>query len=228
MTLPSQGRIGPVFEAADGSIWYNQQFDGIVRWDRVTGQKQIWGVSNGFEGFVPIPSRFIQTPDGDIWIGIGAGVYRLHNGTWETSPFPDEDTTRSVAGMPTASMGKFRRDEGDYRVIDLLVDRSGNVWSAFNRAGVAKWDGTKWNKIGDFEFPAGPMVLYEDSAGAIWIGSLQRGVGKYNNGMLTMFPKLNIVSFAETPDRWLFGGGSDGLFLYDPQSDQWKPYPSNQ
>jgi len=90
------------------------------------------------------------------------------------------------------------------------------------------WDGVKWNAIGDFESPAGPRTLFEDSAGMVWIGSLQRGVGKYHAGTLTMYPKLNIVTFAETPDHRLFGGGSDGLVLYDSQSDQWKPYPPQQ
>ncbi len=40
--------LGPVFEAVDGAIWYNQQFDGLVRWDRATGQKRMWGQTMAF------------------------------------------------------------------------------------------------------------------------------------------------------------------------------------
>jgi hypothetical protein len=225
VTSPSQGDIGPVFEAADGALWYNQQFDGIVRWDRATGQKQLWSANDGFQGQIPIPTRFIQTHDGDIWVGLTAdGVYRWHNGAWQTWLFPSEE------GICIASPQQscYYRNQGDFTVTDLLEDHASNVWVAFNRGGVALWNGTAWKKIGDFEFPAGPRVLYEDSTGTIWIGSLQRGVGKYSNGALMMYPKLNIVTFAETPDHQLFGGGSDGLYLYEPQSDQWKPYPPQQ
>ncbi len=217
ITMPSVGDIGPVFEAADGALWYNNQFDGIVRWDRTTDQKQMWSAEDGFQGFVPMPQKFLQMPDGSIWVGTWTGVYRLagpNTKTWQTWTLPYETS-------------RFDRSQGDYRVLDMLTDRAGHVWAVFNRAGVGMWDGAKWNAIGDFGTPASPRVLYEDSSGTIWIGS-QRGVGKYHNGTLTMYPKLFIGTFAETPDHRLFGGGSDGLFLYDPQSDQWKPYPSQQ
>ncbi|CAG0926893.1 hypothetical protein TFLX_00249 [Thermoflexales bacterium] len=216
ITLPSVGDVGPAFEAADGALWYNQQFDGIVRWDRTTDQKQLWAADDGFQGYAPIPTKFIQTQDGDIWMGlVHRGVYRWRNGTWQTWVFPNEGSAH-------------HRLQGDFTVTDLLEDRAGHVWVAFSRAGVAVWDGSKWKAVGDFDSPATPRVLFEDSAGTIWIGSQQRGVGKYSNGTLTMFPKLSIVTFAETPDHRLFGGGSDGLFLYDAQSNQWKPYPIGQ
>lgn len=218
VTLPSRGNIGPVFEAADGALWYNQQFDGIVRWDRTTDQKQLWSADDGFQGFMPIPQKFLQMPDGSIWVGTLSGVYELSEPnaqTWQTWELPGEAY-------------QYDRGQGDYRVLNMITDRDGHVWVAFSRAGVAVWNGSEWKVIDNFGFPASPWALYEDSAGTIWIGSLQRGVGKYHNGTLTMFPKLNITTFAETPDHRLFGGGSDGLFLYDAQSDQWKPYPPQQ
>jgi len=241
VTSPSNGDMGPVFEAADGALWYNQQFDGIVRWDRATGQKQLWSPNDGFQGRTPIPTKFIQTQDGDIWMGLlHRGVYRWHNGMWQTWLLPSEDG--SCFGAPlnekevVTSARRLDpqrrfwrcRGQGDFTVIDMLEDRQGWVWVAFNNGGVTMWDGSEWNMIGDFETPATPMVLYEDSAGTMWIGSLQHGVGKYHDGTLTMFPKLNIVTFVETPDHRLFGGGSEGLFLYNRASDQWEKYPPGQ
>jgi ligand-binding sensor domain-containing protein len=218
ISMPSVGDIGPVFEAADGALWYNQQFDGIVRWDRTTGQKQLWSKDDGFQGFMPIPQKFLQMPDGSIWVGTLSGVYKLSEPnakTWQTWKLPGEAY-------------QYDRSQGDYRVLNMITDQAGHVWAVFNRAGVGMWDGTKWNAIGDFGSPAGPMAIYEDSTGTIWIGSLQRGLGKYRDGILTMFSKLNITTFAETPDHRLFGGGSDGLYLYDAQNDQWNPYPPQQ
>lgn len=215
VSLPSKGHLGPVFEAADGAIWYNQQFDGIVRWDRTTGQKHIWGADSGFQGFAPIPSRFVQTLDGDIWVGTDTGVYRFHDDTWQTWTLPGEGV-------------RFQRADGDYRVIGMIKDRDGDVWVAFNRAGVATWNGTEWSTIGNFEFPAGPLTLFEDSRGEIWIGSLQRGVARVRQGTLKAYPEIRLVTFLETPDHLLFGSDNISLFLYDRSTEHWEPYPNKK
>jgi ligand-binding sensor domain-containing protein len=222
MPRPKIGAIGPVFQASDGAIWYNQQVDGegIVRLDRSNGYKQIWTANDGFRGFVPIPQKYLQMPNGSIWVGTWTGVYMLDGPnakTWQTWTFPRE-----------ADNDKFDRVQGDYRVLDMIIDHVGHVWVVFNRAGVAMWDGHTWQSVGNFEFPLSPLSIFEDSSGVIWIGSRDVGVTKYSRGVMKEYPKIYLTTFLETNDRQLFGGGLDGLFLYDPNSDQWKPYPSSQ
>jgi hypothetical protein len=217
VTLPSKGRIGAVFEAADNTIWYNQQLDGLIQWNRTTGQKKIWKPDDGFQGSAPIPAKFIQTHNGDMWVGTDTGVYRLRNNDWQTWTFPGEDS----GGMRKKSMG-------DFVVTDMIEDHNRNVWVAFQRAGVAMWNGSEWKSVGDFESPAGPIALYEDKEGKVWIGSRQQDVTSSKGGVLKKYEGIRLTSFIEMPDHRLFGGGSEGLFLYDSQSDQWKPYPPDK
>ncbi len=108
----------------------------------------------------------------------------------------------------------------------MLEDRNGNIWVAFNRAGVAMWNGSNWKSVDNFEFPAGALSIFEDSANEIWIGTLQRGVAKYYNGIFNWYPGTSLITFLETPDRQLLGGGSQGLFLYNREKDRWESYPS--
>ncbi len=214
VTLPSEGRIGPVFEAADSTIWYNQQFDGLVQWDRASGKKRIWRGDDGFQGSAPVPTKIMQSHDGYIWIGTDTGVYRLKNNFWQTWVFPGEDS----GGLQKNAMG-------DYRVIDLLEDHNGNVWTVFSRAGVAMWNGSEWRSVGNFQSPAVPSAVFEDSSSNIWIGAIQHDVAKYQNNTIREYLGVRLTSFLETPDHQLFGGGPAGLFLYDEKNDQWTPYP---
>ncbi len=217
VTLPGKGRIGTVFEATDGAIWYNQQSDGLIQWNRTTGQKKFWKSDDSFQGSAPIPAKIIQTHDRNIWIGTDTGVYRLRDDAWQTWMFPGED-----------SNGARKRSMGDFVVTDMIEDHSRNVWVAFQRAGVAMWDGSGWKSVGDFGSPAGPIALFEDTEGRVWIGSRQDDVVSSKEGILKKYKGIRLTSFVETHDHRLFGGGSGGLFLYDSQGDQWKSYPPGQ
>ena len=42
-SMPTKGYVGPVFEAADGSVWFNIPFGGIVQLESRHGPKQILG-----------------------------------------------------------------------------------------------------------------------------------------------------------------------------------------
>lgn len=203
--------IGPVFEASDGALWLNEPFQGIVRWNRQSGSKQIWGPNDGFGGVEPLPEKFIEARDGSIWIGTRTGVYRFHDGIWQSWQFPNE--------------GSKSRAMGDFSVLDMMEDTDGKVWVVFQRAGVMFWDSERWNIVGPFEYPNGsrPQSVFQSSSGAIWIGFTDRDTFKYTQGRLQRY-STNIGTFQETLDHKLFGGG-DGFFLYNPQADRWEPYP---
>jgi ligand-binding sensor domain-containing protein len=211
-TSPSPGHIGAVFEATDGALWFNEQYQGIVRWDRETNSKQLWKPTDSFGGFNTIPHEFIQARDGSIWMGTEAGVYRFHNGDWQSWDYSvDTHKLRS-------------KENGDFSVLDMLEDAQGKVWVVF-RSGLMVWDGSKWSEVGDFEYPEGPISVFQASSGEIWIGFIHREAVKYDNGSLINYP-INIRTFLETSDHRLFGGGAEGLFFYNKQLDQWQPFPS--
>ena len=210
-TSPSPGYIGPVFEAADGALWYNNQFEGLVRWDRKSNSRQLWSEKD-FGGTFPIPTKFIQAGDGSIWVGMVHGVHRFHDGHWQTWSLPGEGT-------------RYSREQGDFQVIDMIEDRDGKIWVMFQYAGVAVWDGSTWKPVWRKSDRVQLMhSIYGTSFDEVWIGFLHDTTIKYYNGKLKTYPSAVRV-FLETPDHRLFGGGSEGLFLYNRTLDQWELYP---
>jgi hypothetical protein len=85
--VTSPGQIGPVFEAADGAIWYNDQFNGLVRWDRTSGSQERWGPNDGFGGLAPIPTKFVQLPRWEHLGGYANGAYWFQQGAWRSWSF---------------------------------------------------------------------------------------------------------------------------------------------
>ena len=210
--MPTKGYVGPIFEAADGSVWFNMPFEGgIVQWNPGDGSKQIWGPNDGFDGFNPAPLKFLQARNGDIWMGTPWGLYYFRNGKWRQGDH----------------YSKAEQEIGDYKVKDMLEDAQGRLWVAYKNAGVKMKDGAQWHEIGDFSRDF-PRSLFEDSSGAIWIGFDYRGTAKYENGRLKNYP-TDVTTFLETPDHRLFGGsGQEGLFLYNRKTDQWEKYPPDK
>lgn len=200
---PTSGYIGPVFEAADGAIWFNEQTQGIVRWS--SDSKQLWTREDGLSS--PSATIFLQSRDGSIWIGTAAGVNRIHDGTLQSWDFPVKADTEGSASW----------------VLDMIEDVQGKVWVAFRRSGLMVWDGSQWSEIGDFGADE-PRSIFEASSGEIWICCHKGGILKYVSGSLISYP-VNLVTFLELPDHRLLGGGKEGLFLYNKDSDQWQSYP---
>lgn len=201
---PTSGYIGPVFEATDGAIWFNEQTQGIVR--RSEDSKRLWGLADGLSS--PSATAFLQARDESIWIGTATGVNRIYNGVLQAWDFPAKVSTEGSASW----------------VLDMMEDARGRVWVAFRRSGLMVWNGYNWSEVGDFGKDV-PRSIFEASSEEIWICCYDDGVLKYDgSGSLIHYP-IEIVTFLETPDHRLFGGGLDGLFLYDEYLDQWQPYP---
>src|SRR5215471_17743837 len=103
------------------------------------------------EGFTKSPIVSIaQTPDGYLWLGTDAGLFRfdgVKNVAWPATDQP----------LPSST------------IIKLLVARDGTLWIATDK-GLASWDGTKLTQYPEF---AGQWVfaLLEDRAGAVWVGT---------------------------------------------------------
>jgi len=190
--------FGPVFEAADGALWFNKPLSGIVRWKRDSNLMSAWGADDGFDGFEPVPTKFIQATDGSIWVGTLTGVYRFHDGVWQSWRLPNE--------------GPKSRDMDDFSVLDMMEDSEGKIWVVFQRAGVMFWDSVRWNIVGPFEYPNGnrPQSVFQSSSGAIWIGFMDRDTVKYTQGRLWRYP-TNIGTFLAacrrgnlSPCLWVF------------------------
>ncbi len=121
-----------------------------------------WSAKDG----IPAPIRAItQTPDGYLWLGTEAGLYRfdgLRFILWESD---------SGEKLPVAT------------VLSLCIARDGSLWIGFGSGGISQIrNGHLKNYSSDDGIPNGGIqTIAEDLSGSIWAGG-QYGFGKFQNG----------------------------------------------
>jgi ligand-binding sensor domain-containing protein len=106
-----------------------------------------------------------QTPDGYLWLGGSAGLYRF-------------DGVRFVPYQPTAGDAK-----GLVNVIRLLVARDGRLWVGSLSGAVSVITRDSVRKYNDKDgLPTGSVfALAQDSTGAIWVGT-PGGLATFDGG----------------------------------------------
>jgi ligand-binding sensor domain-containing protein/signal transduction histidine kinase len=103
----------------------------------------------------------------------------------------------------------------------LTQTRDGYIWVGTDE-GVSRFDGVSFFSLGPQEgFQGGPVqVLYGDTRGALWIGSLNGGLSRWRAGKLTKFtaadglPSDSITALAEDNEGDLWVGTQAGLVIY--------------
>jgi signal transduction histidine kinase len=151
-----------VFVATGGAIWFGTENGGIVRWQS--------GVTEDFGGGPRIDRRygrvsFAMDSTGGLWAAAGRFVGRHDGSRFETVP------------------GDFGRSA----VVAAAGD--GGVWIA-TRERLSRWRNGHLETIVDS--PSWPgrrsrvACMQEDPSGALWIGTLRRGLYRVEKG--TVFP----------------------------------------
>ncbi len=103
----------------------------------------------------------------------------------------------------------------------LAQTRDGYLWVGSD-AGVSRFDGARFVSFGLPEgFQAGPVqTLLGDGQGALWIGSVGRGLGRWQNGRFTAFttrdglPSDSVNALAEDGEGRLWVGTEAGLAVW--------------
>jgi ligand-binding sensor domain-containing protein/signal transduction histidine kinase len=103
----------------------------------------------------------------------------------------------------------------------LAQTRDGYLWVGSD-AGVSRFDGVRFVSFGLLEgFQAGPVqTLLGDRQGALWIGSVGRGLGRWQNGRFTAFtkgdglPSDSVNALAEDGDGRIWIGTDAGLAVW--------------
>jgi len=137
----------------------------LRKWDLDDGlpSNHVWGLA--------------QTPDGYLWVGMGAGGFARFDGV------------RFVPITPEANPGL----ESEI-VNELYTARDGALWIGLDRGGVARYQGGRFETI----LPMGPvqgsafipMGFAEDAEGGIWVANgIARKCFRWKQGKLTSFPR---------------------------------------
>jgi signal transduction histidine kinase len=152
-----------------------------------------WTAKDG----VPGPVRAIaQTPDGYLWLGTEAGLYRfdgLHFVAWE--PSVGEQTLGSsvwslctsrdgslwigfssggISRLSNGLLKNYSHADGvpDGGILSIVEDENGSIWAG-GQYGLSKLDSGSWRQVGaDSGYPApGAQVLFVDRRGTLWVAT---------------------------------------------------------
>ena len=157
-TLTTWGRkdglAGPIWaitEDRDGYLWLGTD-DGLVRFDGVRFVP--WEALGGS----PLPHEVIRalsvSSDGSLWIGFGGGGGLAQIRAKHVRTYGDTD---GIAASPISA---------------IVEDRGKTVWAGSD-AGLFRWSGGKWEKLGASQgLPdTGVTTVYVDSSGTLWVGT---------------------------------------------------------
>jgi len=108
----------------------------------------------------------------------------------------------------------------------VIQTRDGYMWFG-GYSGLIRFDGKQY-RVWDAMTPNGfnssnVRALYEDTSGTLWIGTNDKGLVAYKNGIFTIYdrsmgtPSNTIRDIAEAPDGRIFCGTPDGLFYIDTE-----------
>ena len=208
--------------------------------------KRIWaGTRNGLkiyslgtEGIqvekktISIPSNLaeqqvwsiLQDEQGTIWLGGKSGLWRHKPGSSKFDPYPHNPflTTGPDAGAITR----------------IMAGRNGVIWIGTNTSGLSRIN-TRNDKLTRYKIdPENPnnlshdfiSAIYEDNKGTLWVGNWSgMGLHKLNNRTGNFKHYLSngktITSIQEDASGRIWAGSSEqGLFLYDPNKDNFFKY----
>ncbi len=146
-----------LFEDSRGDIWIStlNSHDTLSRWNRATDRIESFGAAEG----APVslaPTAFLETPNGDLWIGYDGEVVRRRSGAFER-PLGERKVTGYVRGMHLDRRGRLwmaAMGEGLLRVDDPDAARPSFTW-------ITTADGLATNDV---------TTVIEDSRGRIHVG----------------------------------------------------------
>jgi ligand-binding sensor domain-containing protein/signal transduction histidine kinase len=129
-----------------------------------------------------------------------------------------------VRGEEPFTFSSWQREQGlpQNFVRALAQTRDGYLWVGTDD-GVSRFDGVRFVSFGLQEgFHGGPVqALLGDSRGALWIGSIGGGLGRWQGGVLRTFtvtdglPSSTITALAEGKDGRLWIGTQAGLAVWE-------------
>jgi signal transduction histidine kinase/ligand-binding sensor domain-containing protein len=208
----------------------------------------VWKVSDGF--VKGITFAIAQTPDGYLWLGTEAGLFRFDGVRaveWQPphgERLPSSDIRRlyaardgrlwlgTFAGLASVKDGRLMRyPELDGQRIDaLLEDRDGAIWTAGSKAYVGRLcriqnDTTQCHGE-DGRFGSSVSALYQDRAGNLWAGG-PTGLWRWSPGPPTRYampgPANPINAMIELDDGALLVSKRSGLTTL--RNGKTEPYP---
>ncbi len=145
-----------IVEDTNGVLWLGTQY-GLATFNDGLVQQYLLGDSPDANRI----SALLWDRNQTLWIGTWAGVYQYKNGTFSKFPLPD----------PAVEIEDYQTT-GNW-VTSIIQDRNGHIWISRSGYGVCRYDGNQFTHyLKQDGLPSNfAQCLFEDSSGAIWIGT---------------------------------------------------------
>jgi ligand-binding sensor domain-containing protein len=229
-----------VLRARNGDLWFAHR-DGVVRL-AADGSVSRYDATSGLGNSSDSEARCLaESPDGTIWVGTRQGGLSKFDGTgWTTLTTDNGLPSQSVAALGVdprdGSMwaGCFGSTTPLAHIVGGTITNYGPFSSAAGpnvRCVAPTLSGRVWfgtdGTIGSLEggsiteFATGTIVsaIAQGANGEVWFGSVTRGVGRFDNGVVTFLPSgppsSSILSLYVDPAGVLWTGTSVGLGRYE-------------
>ncbi|MCM2369461.1 sensor histidine kinase [Aporhodopirellula aestuarii] len=158
-----------------------------------------WGPDDG----LPSDQVFdiLQTQDGYLWIGTGAGLCRFDGVQFTTF---DQNNTPELASE---------------QITQLFESRDGTLWVGSDQGGLVAFQAGRLRKAKAINELSGKSIhsILQDHGGALWVGT-DSGTWRSQSGAafehVENAPR-RVLAMAEDREGSLWMGGPDGLFRWD-------------
>jgi len=212
---------------ADSTLWIGTQGEGLNRYDRdhdvfvsyIHDEKRKNSLSSNDV------RNMLTTPDGKLWIATNGGGISSFN--------PIDSSFQQPAFSA----------QTQFRVINALAtDQKGGLWLGTD-TGLYRYDllhGNDPEKIElDLQTPVNIRSLMHDVKGNLWIGTRNHGVIKYQpetrqkihyltDPLIWNSPGLSMINdIRQRKNGSVWIATSNGLFRYNPQSDDFEVFRNN-
>ena len=197
-----------------------------------------WKIRDGFpKGEI---SSIAQTPDGYLWLGTEAGLFRFDGirhvpwrppanqelpANWIFTLLAARDGTlwigtgNGLASWKDGKLMQYPELTGRY-VFKVLEDREGTVWASGTAVTAGKLCAIRNGAaqcFGEGSLGRGVFNLYEDSKGNLWAG-VKDGIWRWNPGPPKFYPLAGepdgIQCFGEDNDGTLLVGWNGGIHRF--------------
>lgn len=231
-SVPASNKIKVIYEDKDRIMWLGTNQDGLIRFDRRSGDYKYYINIPGDIHSLSFNSilSIIEDKRGNLWIG-------THNGGLNRFNRKDEKffSYQNDVNDPYSLRNNW--------VPAICEDRSGTIWIGSDR-GVDKFmpDKLVFKNLKHIEKEPNSLSsndvhsVYEDSEGMIWVGTWRGGLNRYDpiKKQIKKFfnnPKDNsslpndiVLVLMEDSQNNLWVGTYNGLAKYDRKTEKFKVY----
>ncbi|MBN1294683.1 MAG: hypothetical protein JXB48_22800, partial [Candidatus Latescibacteria bacterium] len=192
----------------NNTIWCGTDGDGIIAYNKITGDQQIFTTENGLiDNYV---YSIAIDNDGVKWFGTKGGISQYDGYNWVSHPINQES-------FPYGS-----------KINDIIVDHQNKIWVATSK-GIYNFNSTQWETKQSGYF----NCIAIDNRGIIWAGDSQFFLRLEGTEAIKIGSDVSAVNVGQVKDiiydkykNRIFCAVHKGFVTYDDAAEELTVFPS--